>query len=302
MEEQLLDEQIIELKKERNALILAHYYVDYEIQQLADLVGDSFELSRKVKDAKEDIIVFCGVRFMGESAKILAPDKTVLMPRGDAGCAMADCVTPEDIKKLRSEYPDAAVVCYVNSSAETKALCDICCTSSNAERVVRALPNRRIIFVPDKNLGTYVAARVPEKEVILFDGCCPVHNNRNIEDVITAKQKHPEALFLAHPECKPEVSGAADFVGSTSQIIDYVLKSDATEFIIGTENGVIDRLSRVCCHKSFYPLSQQFICKDMKMPTKQDLVNALIYNSNEIVLSNELIEKARLPLERMISI
>lgn len=302
MEEKLLDEQINELKKERNALILAHYYVDYGIQQIADLVGDSFELSRKVKNAKEDIIVFCGVRFMGESAKILSPEKTVLMPSADAGCPMADTITPEDIKALRSEYPDAAVVCYVNSSAETKAQCDVCCTSSNAERVVRALDNKRIIFVPDQNLGSYVAAKVPEKEIILFDGCCPIHNSMVRQDVITAKEKHPDALFLVHPECKKEVAELADFVGSTSQIIDFAQNSDAKEFIIGTENGVIDRLSRVCCQKNFYPLSQKFVCKDMKLPTKQDVVDALIYNSNEITLPEELIEKARLPLERMISI
>lgn len=302
MEENLLDEQICELKKERNALILAHYYVDYGIQQIADLVGDSFELAKKVRNASEEVLIFCGVSFMGESAKILAPDKTVLMPKADAGCGMADTVTPDDIKRLRAENPDAAVVCYVNSSAQTKALCDICCTSSNAEKVVRSLPQRDIIFVPDKNLGAYISKKVPEKNIILFDGCCPIHNSMTREDALAAKQKYPEALFLVHPECKAEVTELADFVGSTSQIIKFAEESDKTEFIIGTENGVVDRLSRVMPKKSFYPLSPKFVCGDMKKPTKQDVIDALLYNANEITLSEELIEKARLPLERMMNV
>ncbi len=302
MEEKLLDEQIQELKQERNALILAHYYIDYGIGQIADMVGDSFELARRARNAEEEVLVFCGVSFMGECAKILSPDKTVLLPRADAGCPMADTVTPEDVAKLKEKYPDAAVVCYVNSSAKTKALCDICCTSSNAERVVRSLENEQIIFLPDKNLGTYIAKKVPEKQIIPFDGCCPVHNGITVEDVFAAKGKYPDAKLLVHPECPEEVTRLADFVGSTSQIIRFAEDDSAESFIIGTENGVADRLSRTLPAKSFYPLAPRFICADMKKPTKQDVIDALLYNSNEIILDAELAKKARIPLERMLHI
>lgn len=302
MEEKLLDEQIEELKHERNALILAHYYVDYGIRQIADMVGDSFELARRARNAEEEVLVFCGVSFMGECAKILSPEKTVLMPRADAGCPMADTVTPEDVERLRSEHPDAAVVCYVNSSARTKALCDVCCTSSNAEHIVRSLENDKIIFLPDKNLGTYIAKKVPEKQIIIFDGCCPVHNGITVEDVAAAREKYPTAKLLVHPECPEAVTELADFVGSTSQIIRFAECDAAESYIIGTENGVVDRLSRTLPSKSFYPLTSRFVCADMKKPQKQDVIDALLYNSNEVIIDQELAAKARLPLERMLHI
>ena len=301
MNDSLIYEQISELCKERNALILAHYYTDFAIQQIAHKVGDSLELARYAYNTDKEIIVFCGVSFMGESAKLLCPDKTVLMPSGELGCAMADTVSAEDIKKLRREYPDAAFVCYVNSSVQTKALCDICCTSANAESVVRRLENERVVFVPDKNLGGYVKERVKEKEIILYDGCCPYHNAVSKEDVYAVKAKHPEAVLLVHPECQKDVRDLADFVGSTAQIIRYTEESGASEFIIGTENGVTDRLSHLFPAKSFYPIAPSFICKEMKKITKEDVLNALLYDSGEINVPEDLARAASIPLSRMLT-
>ena len=302
MDESLICEQIRGLCKERNALILAHYYTDYSVQQIADRVGDSLELARYALTTDKDVIVFCGVSFMGESAKLLCPDKTVLIPRKNVGCAMADTVTAEDIKRLRGEYPDAAVVCYINSNAETKALCDICCTSSNAEKVVRSAQKRQVIFVPDKNLGGYVCERVKDKEIIVFDGCCPYHNAVTAKDVYAAKKKHPSALLLTHPECPKEVRDMSDFVGSTAQIIKYAEESTAREFIIGTENGVTDRLSHLLSEKQFYPLSASFICNDMKKITREDVLNALLYDTYEVSVSDDIADKARAPLFAMMSL
>ncbi len=302
MNESLIDGQIRALAKERGALILAHFYTDYAVQQIADRVGDSLELARYATETDKNIIVFCGVSFMGESAKLLCPDKTVLMPKKQLGCDMADTVNASDIAALREEYPDAAFVCYVNSSVQTKALCDICCTSANAEKVVRSLDEKRVVFVPDKNLGSYVKERVGDKEIILFDGCCPYHNLVSAEDVYEARKKHPEALLLTHPECPSEVRDLSDFVGSTSQIIKYAEESTANEFIIGTENGVTDRLSHLLYGKRFYPVSQTFICKDMKKITKEDVLNALLYDMHEVVLPEDVSEKARVPLFRMMSL
>lgn len=302
MDDRLLDEQISEVKAERHAIILSHYYTDYSVQHIADMVGDSFELARAAKDTDAEVILFCGVSFMCESAKMLCYDRTVLSPVSDAGCPMADTVTREDILRLRSEHPDAAVVCYINSSAAVKAECDICCSSANAQKVVRSLPNEEIIFVPDKNLGSLVSELVPEKKFILHDGCCPIHNKVTLDDVVAAKQKYPNTLFLVHPECKKEVRDMADFMGSTSQIIRYASESPEKEFIIGTENGVVDRLSRIFPEKSFYPVAARFVCDDMKKITKQDVLDALIYNRNEVKISKELAERARIPLERMLAV
>lgn len=302
MNESLIGEQISALAKERSALILAHFYTDYSVQQIADRVGDSLELARYATETDKDIIVFCGVSFMSESAKLLSPSKTVLMPKSALGCDMADTVNAEDIAALRKEYPDAAFVCYVNSSVQTKALCDICCTSANAEKVVRSLNEKRIVFVPDKNLGSYVKEKVKDKEIILFDGCCPYHNSVSVNDVYEARRKHPEALLLTHPECPSEVRELSDFVGSTSQIIKYAEESTAEEFIIGTENGVTDRLSHLLHGKSFYPISQSFICSDMKKISKEDVLNALLYDMHEVVLPEDVAEKARMPLFKMMSL
>ena len=297
-----LSDEILRLKKEKDALILAHYYQRLEIQQVADIFGDSFELAKKAKAAENRLIVFCGVSFMAESAKILNPTKKVVLPRADAGCRMANMVTPEDVLRLRAEYPDAAVVCYVNSSAATKAVSDICCTSSNAIKVVRSLPNKRIIFVPDKNLGAYVAKQVPEKEFILHSGFCPTHRNITADEVDRARSEHPGALFAVHPECEEDVLAKADFIGSTSQIIDYCVRTDAPEFIIGTEVGVVERLAVYHPEKKYHLLSPWLVCSDMKKTELSDVLRALETESSEIIMSDGEIEAARLPLERMVAI
>lgn len=297
-----LSDEILRLKKEKDALILAHYYQRLEIQKVADIFGDSFELSKKAKLADNRLIIFCGVSFMAESAKILNPTKKVVLPRADAGCRMANMVTPEDILALREKYPEAAVVCYVNSSAATKAVSDICCTSSNALKVVKSLPNRQIIFVPDKNLGGYIAKLVPEKEFILHSGFCPTHKNITAEEVERAKAEHPGALLAVHPECEAEVLERADFIGSTSQIIDYCVKTDSPEFIIGTEVGVVERLSFYHPEKKYHLLTPWLVCSDMKKTELSDVLHALETEEHEIVMTDEEIEAARLPLERMVAI
>ncbi len=295
-------DKIIELKNKKNALILAHFYQSMEIQMLADRVGDSFELSKVAKDAKNEIIVFCGVRFMAESAKILNRGKKVLLPEENAGCPMADMVTPEKIRHMRKLYPDAAVVCYVNSSAECKAESDICCTSSNALRVVESLPNKDIIFVPDKNLGAFAAKHFQDKSFHFIDGCCPIHNRVTEEDVIKAKKEHPNASLLIHPECSATATRHADYAGSTSGIIDYATKSDKNEFIIGTEKTIADRLSWLCPDKKFYPLTQNFVCADMQKTTTEKLYRALEEERYEITLSDELCDRAYSALIKMTQI
>jgi quinolinate synthase len=296
------EERIAQLKKERNAVILAHLYQRPEIQDIADFVGDSYDLSRRAKNALGGVIVFCGVYFMAESAKILNPEKTVLLPVLSAGCPMADMVTPEAVLKLRARYPDAAVVCYVNSSAAVKAESDICCTSSNAVKVVKSLPNRRIIFVPDRNLGHFVARQTPDKEIIRYEGFCPTHERVGAEDVAAARAARPDALVLVHPECSPEVVDAADFAGSTAQIIDHVSKSDKTEFIIGTEQGILHRLTRENPGKRFYLLSPRLFCPNMKKTGLEDLLGALEHMTNRIELDADTIRRAARCLERMLAV
>jgi quinolinate synthase len=293
-------ERIQELKKERNAVILAHLYQQGDIQDMADFVGDSFELSRKAREAKGDVIVFCGVYFMAESAKILNPDKTVLLPVLAAGCPMADMVTPDDVLALRAQYPEAAVVCYVNSSAAVKAVSDICCTSSNAVKIVKSLPQRQVIFVPDRNLGHFVSLQTPDKEIIRFEGFCPTHERVGVKDVEEARAARPGALVLVHPECPPAVVDAADFAGSTAQIINYVAKSDKKEFIIGTEQGILYRLTKENPDKQFYLLSQRLFCVNMKKTSLDDVLYSLEHMVNAIELDAETIRRASLCLDRML--
>lgn len=293
-------ERIQELKAQRNAVILAHLYQQAEIQEMADFVGDSFELSRKARDAKADVIVFCGVYFMAESAKILNPGKTVLLPVLTAGCPMADMVTPEDVLALRAQYPEAAVVCYVNSSAAVKAVSDICCTSSNAVKIVKSLPQRQIIFVPDRNLGHFVSRQTPDKEIILFQGFCPTHERVAVEDVQAARAARPNALVLVHPECPPAVVDVADYAGSTAQIIDYVSKSDKQEFIIGTEQGILHQLTKRNPDKRFYLLTPRLFCVNMKKTGLDDVLYSLENNVNAIELDEETIRLASLCLDRML--
>lgn len=297
-----IKDRIMELKKEKNALILAHFYQNMDIQEIADVVGDSFELATKAKAADADIIVLCGVRFMAESAKILNPNKKVLLPVSDAGCPMADMVTAEDVRNLRVRYPDAAVVCYINSSAAVKAESDVCCTSSSAERIVRSLPQKRIIFIPDQNLGAFIASKVPEKALILYDGYCPIHHRVSIEDVEKVKIFYPDTPILMHPECRPEVLQLADMVGSTAQIIEYALKNESNDFVIGTEVGVVSRLRMLAPNKHFYLLSQGLLCPNMKKTALSDVLFSLEQERYEIKLTPAEIAGAELSLLRMIQV
>lgn len=236
--------RILQLKKEKNAVILAHYYVPDEVQEIADYIGDSFYLSKVATEIPAKVIVFCGVSFMGESAKILNPDKVVLMPDETADCPMAHMADEKKIQMVRSQYEDVAVVCYINSTAELKVHADVCVTSANAVKIVKALPNKEIYFIPDGNLGRYVASQVPEKKFIFNDGFCPIHHKLTVQAVKDAKEKYPEAEFLVHPECQTDVLELADYIGSTSGIIDYATASELKEFIIGTEKGVLYELKK----------------------------------------------------------
>lgn len=296
-----LQNKITSLKKERNALILAHYYQSLEVQDIADAVGDSFALAKLAQDAHQDTIILCGVLFMAESAKILNPDKTVYQPAENAGCPMADMISPKQVMELREKYPEAAVVCYVNSSAAVKAVSDICCTSSSAEKIVRSLPNRQIIFVPDQNLGAYVAKMAPEKEIILFNGCCPIHDSVTEKHAAAAKKASPGAKMLVHPECRPEVLAFADYIGSTAGILDYARKTDADELIIGTESGVHEILKRELPDKKLTLIKESFICPDMKKTTLEDVLDCLEGKKRPVELPQNEMDAARKSLERMVS-
>lgn len=297
-----IQKKIISLKKERGALILSHYYQALPVQDISDAVGDSFALAKLAQKAEQDIIILCGVRFMAESAKILNPGKTVYLPFEAAGCPMADMICPDDVLSLRRKYPKAAVVCYVNSSAAVKAVSDICCTSSSAEAIVRSLPNRQIIFVPDRNLGAYVAKKVPEKEIILFEGYCPIHNGVSPEDAVAAKKASPEACLLVHPECRPDVLAHADYIGSTAGILDYARNTDAKEMIIGTEIGVYDILKRELPEKKFLMVKDEFVCPDMKKTELEDVLACLEGKRSPIELPENEMLGAKASLERMVSI
>lgn len=300
MEKNEIIQRIRQLKQEKNALILAHYYAPLEIWELADFVGDSLELSKKAAVAKEEIIVFCGVRFMAESAKILNPKKKVLLPVSDAGCPMADMIEADELRDLKKEHPEAAVICYVNSSAAVKAESTICCTSAGALKVAGSLSQKEIIFVPDRNLGSFVASHYPEKTFHFIEGFCPIHNACSAEDLKRAKAAHPNAKIAAHPECGKGTSELADFVGSTSGILDYCRNSSEREFIIGTENEIVLALKKELPDKTFYPAKEDFLCADMKKNTLSTLLSALENEENEIVLDEETIRKARISLENMI--
>jgi len=297
-----LRESIFKLKKDKNATIVAHNYQVDDVQEAADLVGDSLALSRYCASDPAEVIVFCGVHFMAESAKILSPGKTVLLPELDAGCPMAEMVTVEALREEKKRYPDAAVVCYINSTAEVKAESDICCTSSNAVKVVKAVKQKRIIFVPDQNLGHYVAQQVPEKEIILWKGFCTTHHRIKAAEVEKIKALHPNAILLAHPECKPEILAFADFVGSTKQIIDYATKSKADKFIIGTEMGVMYKLKRDNPDKQFYLMSPGLVCPNMKKTSLQSVYNSLNEMKYRIELDEEIRVKAKGSLDKMLEI
>lgn len=296
----MIAERINKLKEEKKAVILAHFYVSDEVQELADYVGDSFYLSKVAKNIDAEIIVFCGVSFMGESAAIMNPDKKVLMPDIHADCAMAHMADIKKIEEFRNTYEDLAVVCYINSTAEIKMYSDVCVTSANAVKVVSNLPNQNIFFIPDGNLGQYVKEQVPEKNVILNEGYCPIHAAISRKDVLEAKENNPNAKFLVHPECKKEVVEEADYVGSTSGIIDYVTKDDSKEYIIGTELGVLYELKKVNPKKKYYPVRNNIICEDMKRITLEKVLDVLEKEKNVVQVSKEVSEKALIPLEKML--
>ena len=295
-------EEIQKLKKEKDAIILAHYYVRPEVQDVADYIGDSFYLSKIAASAKEKTIVFCGVGFMGESAKILSPDKTVLMPAMDADCPMAHMATEEGIRKVREEYDDVAVVCYINSTAALKELSDVCVTSANAVKIVKNLPNKDIFFIPDENLGRFVASQLPEKHFIFNDGFCHVHTSIHKEELQKAKEAHPEALVLTHPECTGDILELSDFIGSTSQIIDYATKSENNTFIICTEMGVFYELHQKNPEKKFYSVGHRQFCPNMKMVRLEGVKEALETMQPEVNLDEEMRQKAALPLEKMLKL
>ncbi len=290
------------LKKEKNAIIMAHYYAPDEVQEIADFVGDSFYLAKVAKESTADVIVFCGVGFMGESAKILCPDKKVLMPDLSADCPMAHMVKEGKIKEMREKFTDLAVVCYINSTAELKCQSDVCVTSSNAVKIVKALPEKNIFFIPDRNLGRFVASQVPEKNIILNDGCCPIHADMKAASVKEVMDKHKNALVLCHPECEEDVLALSHFSGSTAEIIDYAKKSDAKEFIICTEEGVAFKLRTDNPDKKFYFPSPCPVCKDMKLNTIENVLKVLENDENQVKVAEGIRAGALLPLDRMLEL
>ncbi len=298
----LLQKQILQLKKEKNAVIVAHTYQTKEVQEIADLVGDSLQLSQFCASDTSQLIVFCGVHFMAESAKILSPQKTVLLPDIHAGCPMADMAKADDLVKLKERYPDAKVVCYINSTAEVKAVSDICCTSSNAVNIVKSLNAKQVIFVPDQNLGRYVSTFVPETQFILWEGYCRVHHRLQSVDLFDMKEAHPNALVAMHPECREETLEFADFIGSTKAIIDYVLEQDNNEFIIATEQGIIDRINILNPSKKLYLASECLLCKNMKKITLKKVKEALEENQYKIELEENIMNQARGCLQRMLEV
>ncbi len=294
--------RILQLKEEKNAVILAHYYVPDEVQEIADYIGDSFYLSKIATDIDAKIIVFCGVSFMGESAKILNPEKIVIMPDETADCAMAHMAQVAKIKNVRQQYDDVAVVCYINSTAELKVHSDVCVTSANAVAIVKALPNQNIYFIPDMNLAHYVASKVPDKHFIFNDGFCPIHHALTKQEVMQAKSEHPNAEFLVHPECQEEILDMADYIGSTSGIIDYATGSLAKEFIIGTEAGVLYELRKKNPDKAFYLVSEKMICHDMKKVTLDKVLAGLENMNHQVEVTDEVRNGANHSLNRMLEL
>lgn len=297
-----ITEEIQHWKKKRNAVILAHYYVSEAVQELADYVGDSFYLSKIAVGLKETTIVFCGVSFMGESAKILNPHKTVLMPDATADCAMAHMATPETIQAMREKYEDLAVVCYINSTAELKRHSDVCVTSANAVQIVRSLPNHHIFFIPDRNLARFVAQQVPEKHIVLNEGYCPIHEQIALQQVQDLKKAHPSAKILVHPECPQAVCDLADYIGSTSGIIAYATANPAEEFIVCTEIGVDHELKKRNPGKKFYFPKTEPVCHDMKSITPEKILQVLKTGANKVSVDESLRESSKKPLEMMLEL
>lgn len=297
-----IQDEIMTLKKEKDVCILAHAYQTQEILEIADYVGDSFGLSKQAAAASQKTILMCGVRFMAETAKILSPNKKVLLSHPDAGCPMAEQLTVAELKKLKKQYPDCAVVAYINTTSELKTECDVCVTSASALEVVRKLPQKEILFIPDCNLGSWLEKQIPDKNFHFINGGCPVHMQITAEEVAEARDKHPKALLLVHPECRKEVTDQADFAGSTTAILKYVENSDNNQFIIGTDNSIVQHLQFTYPDKEFYPLSKKCICKDMRLTTLVDVYNCVKgTGGEEIILTEETMKKARQSIDAMLS-
>lgn len=295
--------KIKELKAKKNVLIVAHNYQRPEIQDLADFTGDSLELSRKSAAAKENIILFCGVRFMAETAKVLSPSKKILIPREDVGCQMADCITPADVDDYRKKYPDAVFVGYVNTNAAVKAKLDYCVTSANAVDIVRKISSKKIVFLPDRNLGLWVQNNLPDKEIILHDGRCYVHHKFKKEDVENAKRVHPDAKVISHPECLPEVLELSDMVASTAGMLKYAKEHpEVKKFILGTEEGIIHRLKKDRPDAEFYSLGSAQVCFNMKLIRLQHVYESLEKEQYEVTLDPDIIAKAKVPIDRMVAL
>lgn len=298
-----LQQKIIELKKQKDVCILAHSYMSEDVCEVADFVGDSYALAVKAKTAPQKQVIMCGVRFMAETVKMLSPSKRVILSNPQAGCPMAEQMDREVIAEVKKMYPDYAVVAYINTTAELKTIADYCVTSSSAVKICRAIPEKNILFIPDINLGSYVKKQIPEKNFKLLSGGCPTHAKIERSDVLEAKKLHPSALLLVHPECRPEVTEFADFVGSTSGIMDYALNSDKNEFIIGTENSIVQHLQFKKPDKKFYPLSKNLICPNMKLTTLPDVFACLTGEGGEEIFMDEDTRVSAVKcIERMIAL
>ncbi|MBR1423270.1 MAG: quinolinate synthase NadA [Ruminococcus sp.] len=299
-----IQQKILELKKEKDICILAHSYQAKEIIEIADITGDSYKLSVEAAKVKNENILLCGVHFMAETAKMLSPEKRVYLSHPDAGCPMAEQMEPEMIEEIKKREPDRKVVCYVNTTAALKAVCDVCVTSSSAVKIVKAMEADKILFIPDCNLGAFVQRACPDKDIMLLQGGCPVHAAITADELREAKAKHPDAVVLVHPECRPEVTELADYAGSTSDIMNYAAKNDAKEFIIGTENSIAEHLQYRFPEKEFYVMSKRLICPNMKLTTLMDVYKSCLEvgteTEREIKMSDELIEKAKVCINEMI--
>ncbi len=301
-----LVEKINELKKQKKAVILAHCYQNAEIDEVADFVGDSLYLSQKANETDAEIIVFAGVYFMAQTAKLLSPDKKVLLPRLESGCRMADMIDLEQVREFKSKHPNIPVICYINSTAEVKSECDMCCTSSNAVKIVKTMQERdgvdEVLFLPDTYLGKWVEQQLGNVKIITYPGFCPTHLQIKPKDILEARKKYPDAKVLAHPECHQEVTKLADYVGSTTGIMKYAIESDEKQFIIATEKGVVDRLKRDYPEKEFILIKESIICPNMKWHTLQDIYNALEKEQHEITVDEEIAKKAVTCINRMLEI
>ena len=298
---QLIQERILRLKQEKNACILAHCYQTHDILEVADYVGDSFGLAQNASKTDCSTVIMCGVRFMAETVKILSPEKRVLLPKAEAGCPMAEQLDPEMLRQLQAAYPDYTTVAYINTTAELKTLCDVCVTSSSAVKIIRNMDAEKILFIPDCNLGDYISKQVPEKQFQLIHGGCPTHVRMTRDDVLRARAAHPNALLLVHPECRPQVTEMADFVGRTTEIMHYAENSDAREFIIGTENSIVQHLGISHPEKLFYALSKDCVCHNMKVTTIADVLHCLEGTDGEEILLEESVRlRAKKSIDEMI--